>query len=150
MFDFIFILALPSILVSDMKFYSFLIIYEIRAIQINCPPARTRPEITRSNGFGGRTRVSTPKTWRRRVGCRISSSKTRETQPVRRPLKSGHFFPDFNHFFQISTFFSRFQPFFPISAIFFQILATFSLKSVDFWHNKHRIWPNQWFLITIW
>ena len=35
------------------------------------------------------------------------------------------------------------------SGYFFQIPAIFSFKSVNFWHNKHRIWPKQWFLITI-
>ena len=135
-----------------------------RAVQINRPPAqpappdRIRPEITRSDSSGGRTRVPTSKTRRRRVGCRIPSSKTRETRPARRPLKSGHFFQiptSFSQiptsFSQIPTIFSQIPTTFPDSGgNFFQIPATFSLKSVDFWHHKHRIWPNQWFLITIW
>ena len=67
-------------------------------------------------------RAPTSLTWPQQVVCRFLISKPVKPNPNRSPFKI--------------------RPF-------FQIPTTFSLKSVDFWHNKHRIWLNQWFLITI-
>ena len=90
-----------------------------------CPdqPAWTRAGTTRSNYSGSRTRVLTPKTW-----CRRVSFESLPLKLVKLDLPEDH----------------KILPFF------FQILTTFSLKSVDFWHNTHRIWPDRWFLIKIW
>ena len=100
-------------------------IYRVRGVRGNRQPAATR-----SNDSGGQMRVPTSLTQPQWVGCRFLISKPMKPDPNQSPFKIWQFF-------QIPAIFSKFRP------LFFQISATFSLKFVDFWHNKHRIWPNQ-------
>ena len=100
-------------------------IYRVRGVHGNRQPAATR-----SNDSGGRMRVPTSLTQPQWVGCRFLISKPMKPDPNQSPFKIWQFF-------QIPAIFSKFRQ------LFFQISATFSLKFVDFWHNKHQIWPNQ-------
>lgn len=121
---------------------------EVRAVQINRPPAqpappdRTRLGITRSDSSGGRTRVLISKTRRRRVGCRIPSSKTRKTRPARRPLKSSHFFQIPTSFSQIPTSFSLIPTTFPRFRLPFPDSDNFFPDSDHFSRFRRQLFPD--------
>ena len=82
-------------------------------VQANRRPAQpVRPTVTRSDDSGGRTRFLTLLTRHPAGQLLVFQFNTRETRPEPK--------------------FMQYPPIFPDS-------SPFSLKFVDFWHNKHRI-----------